>query len=179
MTGLEPAILLLAAGGGLMLAVRMPLGRANESDQTREQVPATTNSELGRPALGIALPPGVGGVIANMAACMLGYIPIHLNFTASDEALRIAQERSGFTHVLTSKLFLSKVNVSLPGEMIYIEDLIRRIDKRRAALAYVLLSCLPFTLQRIICNPDPPAPDDVATAFAAFSARSWVGKVSE
>lgn len=144
--------------------LREPLRRA------MQDAPRQTISDLRHPTLGIALPPGVGGIIANMTACMLGYIPIHLNFTASEESLRIAQQQSGFTHVLTSKLFLSKINVALPGEMIYIEDLLKRIDKRRAALTYILLSCLPFTLQRIICNPRPPAPNDVATVV--FSSGS-------
>ena len=65
--------------------------------------------ETSQPRIGIALPPGRGGLIANMAAVLAGKIPVNFNFTAGKEAVESAMKQSGIDRFLTADTFVRKV----------------------------------------------------------------------
>ena len=65
--------------------------------------------ETDQPRIGIALPPGRGGLIANMAAVLAGKIPVNFNFTAGKEAVESAMRQSGIDRFLTADSFVRKV----------------------------------------------------------------------
>ena len=52
--------------------------------------------------VGILLPPSVPGALVNLAALLLGKVPVNLNYTASDEVLAACAAQCGLQTVVTS-----------------------------------------------------------------------------
>lgn len=59
--------------------------------------------------LGIILPPGKGGVIANYACMMAGIVPVNINYTSSESAFHSIVRQSGIRHFLTARAFMNKL----------------------------------------------------------------------
>ena len=59
--------------------------------------------------LGILLPPGKGGVIANYACILAGIVPVNINYTSSEPAFRSIVRQSGITHFISARTFMSKL----------------------------------------------------------------------
>jgi acyl-[acyl-carrier-protein]-phospholipid O-acyltransferase/long-chain-fatty-acid--[acyl-carrier-protein] ligase len=72
--------------------------------------------------VGILLPPSVGGALVNFAAMLAGKVPVNLNYTLSEEGITSCMRQCDLKTVITSKLFLSKVKINLPGSVLYLED---------------------------------------------------------
>jgi acyl-[acyl-carrier-protein]-phospholipid O-acyltransferase/long-chain-fatty-acid--[acyl-carrier-protein] ligase len=73
--------------------------------------------------VGILLPPSVPGALVNFAALLQGKVPVNLNYTASTEVLASCAKQCDLRTVITSRAFLEKVKLQVPGESIYLEDL--------------------------------------------------------
>jgi acyl-[acyl-carrier-protein]-phospholipid O-acyltransferase/long-chain-fatty-acid--[acyl-carrier-protein] ligase len=61
-----------------------------------------------KPRVGIVLPPGKGGLIANLAVIFAGKVPVNLNFTASQDAVRSSMRQSGIDRFITVDPFVRK-----------------------------------------------------------------------
>ena len=61
------------------------------------------------PRLGIILPPGKGGLIANYACILAGIVPVNINYTSSDSAFKSIVRQSGITRFITARAFMSKL----------------------------------------------------------------------
>ncbi len=61
------------------------------------------------PRLGIILPPGKGGVIANYACVLAGIVPVNINYTSSEAAFESIVRQSGISHFITARAFMSKL----------------------------------------------------------------------
>lgn len=59
--------------------------------------------------LGILLPPGKGGVIANYACILAGIVPVNINYTSSEPAFKSIVRQSGITHFISARTFMSKL----------------------------------------------------------------------
>ena len=55
--------------------------------------------------VGILLPPSVPGALVNMAALLMGKVPVNLNYTASNEVLASCAKQCQLQTVITSKAF--------------------------------------------------------------------------
>ncbi|HTQ51072.1 MAG TPA: AMP-binding protein, partial [Candidatus Acidoferrales bacterium] len=77
----------------------------------------------GQKMVGLLLPPSVPGALVNHAAMLLGKVPVNLNYTVSGETLASCLRQCDIKTVVTSKLFLEKVKLKPPCEMIFLEDL--------------------------------------------------------
>jgi acyl-[acyl-carrier-protein]-phospholipid O-acyltransferase/long-chain-fatty-acid--[acyl-carrier-protein] ligase len=92
--------------------------------------------------VGVLLPPSVGGVLANAALPLAGRIPVNLNYTASRETINHCIEAAGIRHVITSKLFMTKMRLEVNVPVVYLEDFkdqVTKLDKAIAALqAYIM-----------------------------------------
>jgi len=74
--------------------------------------------ELGPEAMtGVLLPTSVGAALTNVALVLMGKVPVNLNYTASSSARASACEQCGIRHVITSRLFLEKMPMDVPGEV--------------------------------------------------------------
>ena len=89
--------------------------------------------ETSQPRIGIALPPGRGGLVANMAAVLAGKIPVNFNFTAGKEAAESAMKQSGIDRFLTADTFVRKVQ-SFPWpptrQLMFLERILPQIQPK-------------------------------------------------
>lgn len=66
-------------------------------------------STVKEPRLGIILPPGKGGIIANYACVLAGIVPVNINYTSSEPAFRSIVRQSGIKHFISARAFMSKL----------------------------------------------------------------------
>jgi acyl-[acyl-carrier-protein]-phospholipid O-acyltransferase / long-chain-fatty-acid--[acyl-carrier-protein] ligase len=76
----------------------------------------------GQEMVGILLPPSVPGALVNYAAMLAGKVPVNLNYTLSNEALASCTEQCKIQTVITTKLLLEKLPLTVPGKTILIEE---------------------------------------------------------
>jgi len=83
--------------------------------------------------IGIILPPGKAGLIANLAAVFAGKTPVNFNFTAGHEAVRSAMRQSGVDRYITADPFVRKL-ASFPWppnrDLIFIERTLPSLKKK-------------------------------------------------
>lgn len=59
--------------------------------------------------IGVVLPPGKGGVVANLAIVLAGKIPVNLNFTSSREAIQSAQAQASLKTIISAQAMAKKL----------------------------------------------------------------------
>jgi len=88
--------------------------------------------ETDKPRVAIVLPPGKGGLIANLAVLFAGKIPVNLNFTASHDAIRSSIRQADVDRFITADSFVRKVS-SFPWppnrDIIFIERTLPELKK--------------------------------------------------
>ena len=88
--------------------------------------------ETDKPRVAIVLPPGKGGMIANLAVIFAGKIPVNLNFTASHNAIRSSIRQADVDRFITADPFVRKVS-AFPWppnrDLIFIERTIPDLKK--------------------------------------------------
>ncbi|MEM9479429.1 MAG: AMP-binding protein [Verrucomicrobiota bacterium] len=97
--------------------------------------------ETNKDRVGIVLPPGKGGLIANLGVLFAGKVPVNLNFTASTEAINSAIRQSELDRIISADKFISKTpRFPWPPskEVILLERLIPKIKK--SAIFWGLMS---------------------------------------
>jgi acyl-[acyl-carrier-protein]-phospholipid O-acyltransferase/long-chain-fatty-acid--[acyl-carrier-protein] ligase len=96
----------------------------------------------GQEMVGILLPPSVPGALVNFAAMLLGKVPVNLNYTVSNETLASCAQQCNLKTIVTARVFLEKVKIEPPGEIIFIEDVAKEpglAERLSGALASCLL----------------------------------------
>jgi len=127
--------------------------------------------------LGVLMPTGAAGAIANLAVLLTGRTVVNLNYTAGREALRASVERAGIRDVLTARRFLGKLkdrgldlNDVFDGIALHdMEDLKTGIGKAEGLLSLTAASVLPAGWAWGLFG-SRVAPDD--TAAILFSSGS-------
>ena len=93
--------------------------------------------------VGILLPASAGGALANIAVSLAGKIPVNLNFTSGQEAMNAAIRQCSIDTILTSRVFLSKANVSeMPG-MVFLEEIRKSFTSTHKLLAFISAFFVP------------------------------------
>lgn len=104
--------------------------------------------ETDKARVGIVLPPGKAGLIANLAVIFAGKVPVNLNFTASQEAVRSAMRQADLDRFITVDPFVRKFP-SFPWppnrDLILIERLLPKL-KKKIGLWLVLTKILPVSV---------------------------------
>ena len=121
--------------------------------------------------IGILLPPSIPGALVNLAALLLGKVPVNLNYTASAESLASCARQCGLQTVVTAQAFLDRVHVEVPASPLFLEDLTGapRFGERVAAVLAAWL--LPVRwIERSLGVQRPAQVDDPATII--FSSGS-------
>jgi acyl-[acyl-carrier-protein]-phospholipid O-acyltransferase/long-chain-fatty-acid--[acyl-carrier-protein] ligase len=67
-------------------------------------------AETDKPRVAIVLPPGKGGLIANLAVLFAGKVPVNLNFTAGPEAIKSCIRQADVDRFITADPFVRKVS---------------------------------------------------------------------
>lgn len=112
----------------------------------------------------IVLPPGKGGLIANLAVLFAGKTPVNLNFTAGPEAVRSCIHQSGVDRFITADPFVRKVP-AFPWppnrDLIFIERVLPKLKNKIVTWA-VLSKLLPTSLLGTILGLNKRRGDDEA-----------------
>jgi acyl-[acyl-carrier-protein]-phospholipid O-acyltransferase / long-chain-fatty-acid--[acyl-carrier-protein] ligase len=120
--------------------------------------------ETDQPRVAIVLPPGKGGLIANLAVVFAGKTPVNLNFTAGPEAIRSCIRQAGVDRFITADPFVRKVS-GFPWppnrDLILIERVLPTLKKRIVTWA-VLSKLLPTALLGGILGLNKRRGDDEA-----------------
>jgi acyl-[acyl-carrier-protein]-phospholipid O-acyltransferase/long-chain-fatty-acid--[acyl-carrier-protein] ligase len=125
----------------------------------------------GQKMVGILLPPSVGGALVNLAALLMGKVPVNLNYTASNEVLASCAKQCDLKTVITSQAFLERVYIGPPAPPTMLEDLVaepRLAERLSAALISWLLPVR--LLEKAVGMRTPVNLDDPATII--FSSGS-------
>jgi len=123
---------------------------ADDSELTYDKVLAAAialskyiRKETDEPRVAIVLPPGKGGLIANLAVMFAGKTPVNLNFTAGPDAVRSCIHQSGVDCFITADPFVRKVS-SFPWpptrDLILIERVLPKL--KRSIVCWAILSKL-------------------------------------
>lgn len=104
--------------------------------------------ETQKKRVGIVLPPGIGGLIANVAVLLAGKVPVNLNFTAGRAAVEHSIKASDIDRFLTADIFVRKAQ-QFPWppskQLILIERLLPKM-KVQIGLWLALSKALPASL---------------------------------
>ena len=92
------------------------------------------------PRVGVVLPPGAGGAIANLACVLAGKVPVNLNFTSGRVAADSAAKQAGLRMVLTAPAMEEKLGDQFPeaGRRVNVAQLLR--DEKGWALVWSVLA---------------------------------------
>jgi len=94
---------------------------------SREIIKATNKKRVG-----ILLPPGKGSFIANLAVLFANKVPVNINFTASQDAVKSAIKQADLDKFITADPFVRKVS-SFPWppnrDLIFVERVLPQIKK--------------------------------------------------
>jgi acyl-[acyl-carrier-protein]-phospholipid O-acyltransferase/long-chain-fatty-acid--[acyl-carrier-protein] ligase len=124
------------------------------------------------PMVGLWLPPGVGGVLSNLAIALLGKTAVNLNYTAGTDNVQCALRQCNIRHVLTAKRFTARVKLD-PGpgvEVIYLEDVAEQISAGQRLRAFLKIVLLPGVVLEWLLGLRRHTIDDLATVI--FSSGS-------
>ncbi|MDX1680499.1 MAG: AMP-binding protein [Akkermansiaceae bacterium] len=123
---------------------------ADDSELTYDKVMAAAialsrfiRKETDEARVAIVLPPGKGGLIANLAVMFAGKTPVNLNFTAGPDAIRSCIHQSGVDCFITADPFVRKVS-SFPWpptrDLILIERVLPKL--KRSIVTWTILTKL-------------------------------------
>ena len=115
--------------------------------------------------VGVLLPPSIAGALVNFALLLIGKVPVNLNYTLSREALASCVNQCSIRTVISSKAFLEKVRVEVPGTMILLEEMAANAGIAESVTALAMSWIIPAPL---LCRKT--SLDDVATVI--FSSGS-------
>jgi len=118
--------------------------------------------------IGIMLPTSAGCILTKTSVLMSGRVPVMINYsTGAEQNAKYAQQKCDFKTIITSKVFLEKIECPYIDGMIYIEDImasLSTVQKLRAALTSALP---PSMIKRFVHGGDE---DD--TAVILFTSGS-------
>jgi acyl-[acyl-carrier-protein]-phospholipid O-acyltransferase/long-chain-fatty-acid--[acyl-carrier-protein] ligase len=124
----------------------------------------------GQEMVGILLPPSVPGALVNYAALLSGKVPVNLNYTVSESVLASCARQCNLQTVVTSKAFLEKVKLVVPGKTILLEDLAAAPTLAEKLTALLMTWTLPVRLLERALDAPPCTLDSLATVI--FSSGS-------
>lgn len=127
--------------------------------------------------VGVLLPPSAPGAWVNHAAMLLGKVPVNLNYTVSEETLASCIRQCGIKTVVTSRVFLEKLKLSVPCDIVLLEEVAgqgessRRPGAGEKLAAFILAWLVPaIFLQRCLGAERRTRLDDPAAVI--FSSGS-------
>jgi acyl-[acyl-carrier-protein]-phospholipid O-acyltransferase/long-chain-fatty-acid--[acyl-carrier-protein] ligase len=140
-------------GREVVRALAKQPGRAAVVDRTAERRVVSSAQLLGASAVlarrlratvperrvGIVLPPGAGGLIANLAVLCAGKVPVNLNFTASREAVEASLRMGGVRTILSAEAMRAKLpNFPWPERTLDLRQEIAAAGGKRAIVPWLL-----------------------------------------
>src|SRR5262249_26857329 len=97
----------------------------------------------GQEVVGILLPPSPSGALVNLAALLAGKVPVNLNYTLANDGIASCATQCSIRTVVTSKAFLERMNIEVPGKTILLEEAAANATIREKLKALVAAWMLP------------------------------------
>lgn len=117
------------------------------------------------PRLGIILPPGKGGLIANYACILAGIVPVNINYTSSEPAFKSIVRQSGLKHFISARAFMSKLpQFPWPqgDAIIHLDKTLKGIGMAKIAGWVAFARFAPMSVVSMTFNLDARKGDDEA-----------------
>jgi acyl-[acyl-carrier-protein]-phospholipid O-acyltransferase/long-chain-fatty-acid--[acyl-carrier-protein] ligase len=140
--------------------------------------------------IGIVLPPGKGGVVANLAVVFAGKIPVNLNFTSARDSIQSAIEQAGVSTIITARLLAKRLeDFPWTPQVIQLDEILPKM--KPAILAWWILGLtLPSRIiARVLGLPHVGDHAEAVLLFTSGSAgkpkgvvlshRNMLGNVSQ
>lgn len=125
----------------------------------------------GQEMVGVLLPPSVPGALVNYAALLSGKVPVNLNYTLSSEGLASCARQCGLKTVVTAKALLERVKIEVPGQALYLDEVVGKPGAMEKLAALVMAKLLPAgILLRTLGQKKRTGIDDLSTVI--FSSGS-------
>ncbi len=123
-----------------------------------------------RRRIGIVLPPGKGGVVANLAVTLADKIPLNLNFTSAHDFILSAIEQAEIDIIISARAMEKRLeNFPWTERMIYLEETLPKL-KARIFFWWMLALILPTAL--LVRLLGIPRVGDHAEAVLLFTSGS-------
>ncbi len=125
------------------------------------------------PRVGIILPPGKGGIIANYACILAGISPVNINFTSSEAAFKGIVKQSGIKKFITARAFMNKLpDFPWPHEdsIIHLDKTLKAMGMKGIAPWVAFAKVAPMSLVSSVFSLNSRrAEDEVAILFTSGS----------
>ncbi len=122
--------------------------------------------------VGIILPPGTGGLMANLAVLFAGKVPVNLNFTAGRDAIQYSMDQAELDCFVTAGAFKTKMD-SFPwpdDEQLVLMDKLLPELKKKIAVWYILGKVIPAgMLANILGIPQKGGDEEAVLLFTSGS----------
>lgn len=94
--------------------------------------------------VGVVFPAGLGGILTNLALCLLDKIPVNLNFTAGRDAIARAFEIGKLERVITARPVMDKVqDFPWPDQVVDLVEERRHFVKKEVLKHMMLIALMP------------------------------------
>lgn len=113
--------------------------------------------------VGVLLPPSAGAAVCNVALAADNRISVNLNYTVSSDVMNACIQQAGIRHVLTSKRFMSKLDLKIDADIVYLDDLREKLSLADKVIPALQTYTWPAGLLARALPGSTAGPDDVLT----------------
>jgi acyl-[acyl-carrier-protein]-phospholipid O-acyltransferase/long-chain-fatty-acid--[acyl-carrier-protein] ligase len=122
--------------------------------------------------VGILLPPGVPGALANLSLLTAGGVLIDLGLEEGVDRVRLEVEQAGIERVVTTRDVAASLGLDREiagAPLVFIDDAERRLSRRSLAASWIVCRLLPLAVARAVLfrRIDHDARRDAAIVFSA------------